>query len=207
MFERFTRDARAAVVSTQEVCRDTGADEVRPVHLLLALTQEGSGVRDLLARHGITTDAVADGLGIAPPARPTPLGDDDAAALRSLGIDLDAIRSAVERQFGEGALDEPSPDADQGAGTVAAQRDRDEQTSRGRFGRGGHIRFGRGARKVLELALREAVRSGAREIRTEHIALGLLRVDDEALGLLVRHLGVDRQAVRADLESHGRRTA
>lgn len=211
MFERFTRDARAAVVSTQEVCRDTGADEVRPVHLLLALTHEGSGVRDLLARHGITTDAVADGLGIAPPARPTPLGtplgDDDAAALRSLGIDLDAIRSAVERQFGEGALDEPSPDADQGAGTVAAQGDRDEQSSRGRFGRGGHIRFGRGARKVLELALREAVRSGAREIRTEHVALGLLRVDDEALGLLVRRLGVDRQAVRADLESHGRRTA
>lgn len=205
MFERFTRDARAAVVSTQEVCRDTGADEVRPVHLLLALTQEGSGVRDTLARHGITTNAVAEGLGIAPPARPTPLGDDDAAALRSLGIDLDAIRSAVERQFGEGALDEPSPDADPGA--VAAQEDRDGRAARGRLGLGGHIRFGRGAKKVLELSLREAVRNGAREIRTEHIALGLLRVDDDALGLLVRDLGVDRQAVRADLESHGRRTA
>lgn len=205
MFERFTRDARAVVVSTQQVCRDTGADEVRPVHLLLALTQEGSGVRELLARHGVTTDAVAEGLGIAPPARPAPLGDDDAAALRSLGIDLDAIRNAVEQQFGEGALDEPSPDADTGA--VAAQEDRDDQSARGRFGLGGHIRFGRGARKVLELALREAMRSGAREIRTEHIALGLLRVDDEALGLLVRSLGVDRQAVRADLEDHGRRTA
>ncbi|GAA5035061.1 hypothetical protein GCM10023258_36550 [Terrabacter aeriphilus] len=60
---------------------------------------------------------------------------------------------------------------------------------------------------MLELSLREAARSGAREIRTEHIALGLLRVDDEALDLLVRSLGVDRQAVRADLEDRGRRTA
>ena len=41
MFERFTHDARAVVVSTQDVCRRLGVDEVRPVHLLLALTEEG----------------------------------------------------------------------------------------------------------------------------------------------------------------------
>ena len=68
MFERFTRDARAVVISTQDLCRGLGADEVRPVHLLLALTEDGSGVRDLLAGHGITTDAVAECLGVAAPA-------------------------------------------------------------------------------------------------------------------------------------------
>lgn len=189
MFERFTRDARSVVISTQDLCHVLGADEVRPVHLLLALTEEGSGVRDLLAAHGITTDAVADCLGVAPPAPPAPLGQDDAAALRSLGIDLDAIRDAVERQFGEGALDEPAEDV-----TLKPARV-------------GRTRFGRGSKKVLELSLREAIRTGAREIRTEHIALGVLRADDEAVTMLLRTLGIDARDVRADLEDRGRRTA
>ena len=60
---------------------------------------------------------------------------------------------------------------------------------------------------MLELSLREAIRTGAREIRTEHIALGVLRADDEAVTMLIRTLGVDLRAVRADLENHGRRTA
>lgn len=195
MFERFTRDARAVVVSTQDLCHGLGANEVRPVHLLVALTEEGSGVRDLLAAHGITTDAVAECLGIAPPAPPARLGEDDAAALRSLGIDLDAIRDAVERQFGEGALDEPPEDVAQVPGRV------------GRVGRVGHVRFGRGSKKVLELSLREAIRTGAREIRTEHLALGVLRADDEAVTVLLRTLGIDPRDVRADLEDRGRRTA
>ena len=105
MFERFTRDARAVVISTQDLCHGLGTDEVRPVHLLLALTEEGSGARDPLAAHGLTEDAVSAALGAPRPAPPTPLGDDDAAALRSLGIDLDAIRAAVDQQFGEGALE------------------------------------------------------------------------------------------------------
>jgi len=60
---------------------------------------------------------------------------------------------------------------------------------------------------VLELSLREAIRTGAREIRTEHIALGVLRADDEAVTMLLRTLGVDPRDVRADLEDRGRRTA
>ena len=182
---------------------------MRPVHLLLALTEDGSGVHDVLATHGITTVAVGECLGVAPPAPPAPLSDDDAAALRSLGIDLDAIRDAVERQFGEGALDEPTRDVSQHGGGDAppGEDDDDAEAGPGRFRRGGHIRFGRGSKKVLELSLREAIRTGAREIRTEHIALGVLRADDEAVTMLIRTLGVDLRAVRADLENHGRRTA
>ena len=209
MFERFTRDARVVVISTQDICQGLGVDEVRPVHLLLALTEEGNGVRDVLAAHGITTDAVADCLGVAPPAPLAPLGDDDAAALRSLGIDLDAIREAVERQFGEGALDADTASQKPAADRPARSADDDEDTwaARRRFGLGGHIRFGRGAKKVLELSLREALRTGAREIRTEHIALGVLRADDEAVAMLLRTVGSDPRAVRADLEDRGRRTA
>ena len=208
MFERFTRDARTVVVSTQELCRSLGADEVRPVHLLLALTEDDSGARDVLAAHGLTPDAVAEALG-APRAAPSaPLGDDDAAALRSLGIDLDAIRAAVDKQFGEGALE--------GAGSSAGATGLDDETdveegeadlTRGRFGVGGHVRFGRGAKKVLELSLREAIRQHSREIRSEHIALAVLRTDDEAVRMLLGTLGVDVRALRADLEGRGRRSA
>ena len=209
MFERFTHDARAVVVSTQDVCRRLGVDEVRPVHLLLALTEEGSGVADLLAAHGITADAVNGALGAPRPAPREPLGDDDAAALRSLGIDLDAIRDAVDRQFGEGALDGAL--AESAAGDLADDEPRDDldddRSERGRFGLGGHVRFSRGAKKVLELAVREAIRSRSGEIRTEHIALGLLRTDDDAVRLVLTAVGADPRAVRADLEGRGRRSA
>ena len=209
MFERFTRDARTVVVSTQELCRSLGADEIRPVHLLLALSEDDSGARDVLAAHGLTPDAVAEAIG-APGAAPSapPLGDDDAAALRSLGIDLDAIRAAVDKQFGEGALE--------GAGSTPGATGRDDETdveddeedfAPGRFGVGGHVRFGRGAKKVLELSLREAIRQHSREIRSEHIALAVLRTDDEAVRMLLGTLGVDVGALRADLEGHGRRSA
>jgi ATP-dependent Clp protease ATP-binding subunit ClpA len=203
VFERFTRDARIVVVSAIDLCSTLDADEVRPVHLLLALTQEGNGARGLLAAHGITDDAVGTALGAPRPTSPPPLGDDDAAALRSLGIDLDAIRKAVDGQFGEGALEgaaAPSSDS-------ADPDDIDIDLTRRRFTLGGKVRFGRGAKKVLELSLREAIRVHSREIRSEHIALAVLRTDDEAVRMLLGSLGVDVAALRADLDGRGRRTA
>ena len=207
MFERFTRDARAVVIRTQDLCPALGADEVGPVHLLLALTEPGSGASEVLATHGLTTDAVGAALGAPRPAPPAPVGDDDAAALRSLGIDLDAIREAVERQFGEGALDAAAAASGVDAGDWAGSDERAER-GRGRLGLGGRVRFGRGAKKVLELSLREAIRARSGEIRSEHIALAVLRTDDDAVHLLLDTLDVDVPALRADLEDGlDRRTA
>jgi ATP-dependent Clp protease ATP-binding subunit ClpA len=203
LFERFTRDARTVVVSAIDLCATLGADEVRPVHLLLALTADRSGARDLLAAHGITEDDVRAALGAPQPTPPTPLGDDDAAALRSLGIDLDAIREAVDGQFGEGALEGAAAASPEGTDPD----DVDIDLSRRRFTLGGHVRFGRGAKKVLELSLREAIRVHSREIRSEHIALAVLRTDDDAVRMLLGSLGVDVAALRADLDGRGRRTA
>ena len=206
MFERFTRDARTVVVSAIDRCATLDADEVRPVHLLLALTSQGNGARDLLAAHGITEDAVGAALGAPRPTPPAPLGDDDAAALRSLGIDLDAIREAVDSQFGEGALEGALEGAPPSTGGVDPA-DVDLDLSRRRFALGGSVRLGRGAKKVLELSLREAIRVHAGEIRSEHIALAVLRTDDDAVRMLLGSLGVDVPALRADLDGRGRRTA
>ena len=207
MFERFTRDARAVVVTSIDLCDSLDSDEVRPVHLLLALIEDDSGARDVLAAHGLTEDAVSAALG-APPAPPaTPLREDDAAALRAIGIDLDAIRKAVDAQFGDGALEGATVPAD-GDAPVGPAEEPDVDRARRGFGRpGGHVRFGRGAKKVLELSLREAIRERSREIRSEHVALAVLRTDDEATRMLLATLVVDVRALRADLEVRGRRSA
>jgi ATP-dependent Clp protease ATP-binding subunit ClpA len=206
VFERFTRDARTVVVTSIDLCTTLDADEVRPVHLLLALAEDDSSARDVLSAHGLTADAVSAALGAPRPASPGPVGDDDAAALRSLGIDLDAIREAVERQFGEGAFDAAAA-ASASASDDRGDRDEESELARARTGFGGRVRFGRGAKKVLELALREAVRVHSREIRSEHIALAVLRTDDDAVRMLLGTLGVDVRALRADLEGRGRRSA
>ena len=217
MFERFTPDARAVVVSTQQLCRSLGADEVRPVHLLLALTDDDSRARDVLAGHGITKDAVHAFLGASRPTPSPPLGDDDAAALRTLGIDLDAIRQAVDQQFGEGALD----GAEAAGGATGPDDDMDDDTDddtggsaveahgpHRRFRLGGSgVRFGRAAKKVLELSLREAIRVHSRDIGSEHIALAILRTDDDTVRMLLATLAVDSATLRADLEGRGRRSA
>jgi Clp amino terminal domain, pathogenicity island component len=204
VFERFTRDARTVVVSSIDLCTALDADEVRPVHLLLALAEDDSSARDVLSAHGVTADAVSAALGAPRPASPGPVGDDDAAALRSLGIDLDAIREAVERQFGAGAFEAAAAAS---ASDDRPDRDEESELGRARTGFGGRVKFGRGAKKVLELALREAIRVHSREIRSEHIALAVLRTDDDAVRMLLARLGVDVRALRADLEGRGRRSA
>ncbi len=218
MFERFTDDARAVVVSTQELCPRLGADEVEPVHLLAALCEPDSPVRDLLAAHGLTSTAVlasirrpgapggpdADENEVGEAADRGPLGDDDSDALRALGIDLEAVRRAVEEQFGPGALDDPTA----GPAPAGADPGVEHGPRRGRVRLGRQrTRFGRGARKVLELAVREAVRRRGREITAADVALGVLRTDDLAVRRVLWECSADHVALRADLEGRGRYTA
>jgi hypothetical protein len=56
------------------------------------------------------------------------------------------------------------------------------------------IRFSRGAKKTLELALREALHRNHNYIGTEHILLGLLRNEKDAGAQLLHRLGVTREA-------------
>src|SRR5439155_22060197 len=71
------------------------------------------------------------------------------AVLKSLGLELDAVRSQVARIIGVGEAE------------VAGQ-----------------IPFTPRAKKVLELALREAMNLGHNYIGTEHILLGIAREND-----------------------------
>jgi ATP-dependent Clp protease ATP-binding subunit ClpA len=90
-----------------------------------------------------------------------------ARALDVLGISLDAVRREVQDIIGQG----------QAAST-------------------GHIPFTPRAKKVLELALREALQLGHNYIGTEHILLGLIREGEGVAAQVLRKLGADLNGVR-----------
>src|SRR4051794_38761081 len=54
----------------------------------------------------------------------------------------------------------------------------------------GKPRFGRGAKKTLELSLREALHLGHNYIGTEHLLLGILRNDSERAAILLQGFGM-----------------
>jgi ATP-dependent Clp protease ATP-binding subunit ClpC len=90
-----------------------------------------------------------------------------AKALESLGISQAAVRQQVE-----------------------------EITGQGQQAPSGHIPFTPRAKKVLELALREALQLGHNYIGTEHILLGLIREGEGVAAQVLVKLGADLNRVR-----------
>lgn len=179
MFERFTSAARKAVVQAQVEARQLSHPVIGSEHLLLGVLDEPDGLGGrALRRLGVNpagvrasiVEIVGRGCG----------HDLDADALRSIGIDLDAVRKQVEGAFGPGALDRP----------------------RGRCRRGrrrGYPPFTPRAKKVLELALREAIYRKDGYVGTEHVLLGTLREGRGLAALILARAGIDRVAVEAAL--------
>jgi ATP-dependent Clp protease ATP-binding subunit ClpC len=66
----------------------------------------------------------------------------------------------------------------------------------------GHIPFTADAKKVLELALREAIRGEARRIDTEHLLLALLRDKDSAGARALAQLGATPAQVESWLDGN-----
>jgi ATP-dependent Clp protease ATP-binding subunit ClpC len=90
-----------------------------------------------------------------------------ARALESLNVTLTAAREQVEEIIGPG-----------------------QQTPHG------HIPFTPRAKKILELALREALTMGSEVINTEHLLLGLINEGDGVGAQILQRLGATAQAVR-----------
>ncbi|MEU9326159.1 Clp protease N-terminal domain-containing protein [Streptomyces canus] len=153
MFERFTKDARAVVMGAVEHAEGAGAGSVDTEHLLLALLErEGSRASFALAALGLAErgDAVREALGEA--RRRAGLSQADAEALAGLGIDVSEIVARVEEVHGVGAMSGDRKDK----GWWSGRRS-----------------FGRGAKEILEKALRIAVARRDRHVGDEHILLAL----------------------------------
>jgi ATP-dependent Clp protease ATP-binding subunit ClpA len=179
VFERFTDGARRSVVLAQDEARGLRHNYIGTEHLLLGILAEGEGLAAaVLGDAGVEAQAVRDALvrmvGRGPEGS---FPADDATALGTLGIDLDAVRSHVEETFGRGALEGPPP---------RRRRRRFRRRSRCETyeAEPGCIPFTPRAKKVLELALRESVTLGHNGIGTEHVLLGLLR-ESEGLAAFV----------------------
>ncbi|MBU2666600.1 Clp protease [Actinoplanes bogorensis] len=183
MFERFTSGARAVVTNAQTEARALHHDHIGTEHTLLALLADTDGAvarstgldantvrEDVLKRIGGHTQ---DG----PVLSETDA--EDAAALKAIGIDLAAVREAIEANFGAGALRIPPP--------------ADKRRRR-------HVPFTNRNKKVLELSLREAIRLKQKFIAPEHIMLGLLREGQGLAALILADRGVDFDQVRRDME-------
>jgi ATP-dependent Clp protease ATP-binding subunit ClpA len=77
-----------------------------------------------------------------------------------------------------------------------ARRDIEEIIGKGPAAPTGHIPFTPRAKKVLELALREALQLGHNYIGTEHILLGLIREGEGVAAQVLQKLGADLSRVR-----------
>jgi ATP-dependent Clp protease ATP-binding subunit ClpA len=183
MFERFTTPAREVVVSAQQERDGLGQRYVGTEHLLLGLLNEGGGIAyEVLTRAGLARPRVRED--VRRLVSGAPLGEADAEALRAIGIDLDEVRAKVEQTFGAGTL---KPQYEPRRGFL---RKPDA---------GG--RFSPRAKKVLELALREAIRLHDRAIGPEHILLGLLREGDGLAAKILADRGIAADDIRDELLS------
>ena len=175
MFERFTAQARSLVVRAQEDARELGQPGIGTPTILLGVAQaRGTVGARVLTNLGVGEDDIRADIRHVSERRGPAFSDEDEVALRSVGIDLDEVRRSVEETFGPGALD------------------------RGR-GSPSHIPFTPGAKKALQLALREAIALGHKAIGTEHLLLALVRDERCSAAMLLAARGADRERVRAEV--------
>jgi ATP-dependent Clp protease ATP-binding subunit ClpA len=197
MFERFTKAARDVVVHAQTEARELHHPFIGTEHTLLALVDDPGGpVARALRERGLDAVTIRDEIirrvgATHHDTDPLPDADaEDTAALKAIGIDLDQVRRAIEQNFGPDALRLPRAAAPKRRGLFRRRV----------FGEGGHIPFSKRNKKVLELALREAIRLGHNFIAPEHIMLGLLREGDGLAGRILADAGVETNQIRAELE-------
>lgn len=178
MFERFTVQAGEVV---RRACNETAAlrdSHVGTHHLLLSLLHEDAGIAyTVLHEAGIDQQRVRADIERLTRSRSIALSDEDAAALKTIGIDLDAVLSRIAESFGPVA---PVPESRRG--WWAQWRD--------------GSRFGPRAKKVLELALREAVRLRHNDIGAEHILLGIIREGEGLAAKILIDAGLTLDGLR-----------
>lgn len=175
MFERFTKQARQLTTAAQAESRRLGHGHIGTEHLLLAmLTMPDTLAGRTLIRHGLGHEAAVEAVRrLSGQDR-----DLDAELLSEIGINLNAVREKVEAAFGPGALDRPA---------------------RSRRSALGHVPFTGRAKKVLELALREAIALKHNHIGDGHVLLGLIRERDGLGARVIAESGLDLAALRREV--------
>lgn len=164
LFRQFTDRARTVVLEAQAEAVEWGRSIIGTEDVLLGMLREGTGLAGvLLGEFGVTLDAVREKLAPALTRSVSSSRVDPASALAAIGIDLDAVRNAIEASFGEGALHDP------GAAPPFTEEVCD----------------------ALEYAAEAAAMLRQRYIGTEHLLLGLLKEGEGPAGKTLAGLGVN----------------
>lgn len=151
MFERFSREARVAVVAAQEIARATGARTIDSRHLLAALASFDGPASHALHSAGVDVETlVAELLAEFRASKP------DAVAAAPLDIELGAEREGTDGGFDAGAPDRAGQSTD-------------------------HIPLSRDAKKAMKRALRENKRLDREVIDGASLVLGILRAELSAV--------------------------
>jgi ATP-dependent Clp protease ATP-binding subunit ClpA len=173
MFERFTRPARTVVEAASAYATATASRETRPEHLFRALLEDESCLAArVLVQSGATLGELRAELDANVHRFVDGLDDDDAEALKVIGIDLAEVVRGLDR------LDRPSGSDRRGPGRRRP-------------------RFSRASKKALELSLREALALRHNYIGTEHLLLGLVRVEDRVVADTLTHFAIERDGLRS----------
>jgi ATP-dependent Clp protease ATP-binding subunit ClpA len=171
MFDRLSPEAKEAMSLARAEAIRLGHPWLGTEHVLLALLrQPDTGARRILSSLGATFQTAERDLidFIGEPCGDEPLGAEDERALRTIGVDLSAVRRLVEDAFGRGALDQGC--ANPGLPMMCRLK------------------------KTLERAGRQA---GTGSIDAEHLLLGMVDIKRALAVELLERMAITRAAVRA----------
>lgn len=170
MFDIFTGPAKQAIMRAQDEAISLGHDYIGTEDLLVGVAGSGdSAAREVLGAHGITAERVRSEAarqvqlaGVVPAGSVTA-----AAALATIGIDVDEIRRRAEDTFGPGRFVFPRP------------------------------AFSPRAKQALELSVSEAQALKHDYIGPEHMLLGLLAEAEGLAVKIISAAGVEPADLRS----------
>ena len=194
MFDRCDADTSSIIGAALDESRRRRHNWLGTEHVLLALARR----RDVLAPEVAAilpdADAIAAALDVVLDESSRP----DADLLAAVGVDLEAVRSAVRRTFGERALD------DLGHRRVREHRRPWRRPTRRCMSiLAGSTSIAPRLKRVFEHAAREADRRKLLAIDPQALLLGLVEVEDALSNRLLRRAGVDPHVLGQSLRALG----
>lgn len=190
MFDRCDADTMAVVQAALDEARRLGHNYLGTEHLLVALVRRPDLLPDAVAALLPTETIVVDALRTmlsGPPAN-------DATLLANIGIDLEAVRSAVRQSFGDDAIERL------GRRRVHQpwqpwQRPRRRCVSL----LGGSMGVAPRVKRAFELAAGDADRRHRATVDPAGLLLGMVEVEDAVSNRLLWEVGVDPGDIRRAL--------
>lgn len=175
---QFDDDVRALVRTAQDRARALGHPFLGCEHLLYAIAHSPTPVGEAARAHGVTPDRVAAQTERLLNSPRSVFDRLDAEALAAIGIDLQAVRKAVEADLG----------------SVPPPRPRTWRRRRVRLP--GHLPVTGRARSCLDTAAKDARHAGAPCVAEHHIGAAVVAADGGLVPPILAALGVSSPQLR-----------